>query len=159
MSGGDSGGDPHFYGFLQQKYDVMGESFEIYNIITSPHFQMNSRFTPYYKTASQVVPTGTMMGEMGIKIHNHRIYVNSNKTIATIDGIDVSLLQDWNQDFENGYKLVNQANKNGKYEITVVATEFSFTMIRKVYLVAGLEAQFHFDYIAKLLQKSANLHG
>jgi hypothetical protein len=50
---------------MGQKYDVMGQSFEIYNLISSPDLQINSRFIPYYKTAGQVVPTGTMMGELG----------------------------------------------------------------------------------------------
>ena len=43
----------------------MGQSFEIYNIITSPYLQINSKFTPYYKTAEQSTPTGTMLGELG----------------------------------------------------------------------------------------------
>jgi hypothetical protein len=61
-------GDPHFYGFKGQKYDVMGQSYEIYNIITAPYLQINSRFTPYYKTLGQAVPTGTMMGELGTMV-------------------------------------------------------------------------------------------
>ena len=58
-------GDPHFYGFRGQKYDVMGQSYEIYNLITSPALQINSRFVPYFRLPNQIVPTGTMMGELG----------------------------------------------------------------------------------------------
>lgn len=43
----------------------MGESFEIYNLVTQPNLQINSRFTPYFKTATQTNPTGTMLGELG----------------------------------------------------------------------------------------------
>ena len=58
-------GDPHFYGFKGQKYDIMGQSYEIYNLITSSTLQINSRFVPYFRLPEQVVPTGTMMGELG----------------------------------------------------------------------------------------------
>lgn len=58
-------GDPHFFGFKGQKYDVMGQSYEIYNIISASYLQINSEFIPYYKTATQVTPTGTMMGTIG----------------------------------------------------------------------------------------------
>ena len=54
ISCGISGGDPHFVGFKGQKYDVMGQSHEIYNLITSSNLQINSRFVSYYKTPFQV---------------------------------------------------------------------------------------------------------
>ena len=40
-------------------------SYEIYNLITAPQLQINSRFTPYFRRPDQIVPTGTMMGEIG----------------------------------------------------------------------------------------------
>ena len=77
---GGTTGDPHFYGFMVtistfiadvegQYYTVMGQSYEVYNLITAPYLQINSHFNPYYKNAGQTAPTGTMIGDLGIKFH------------------------------------------------------------------------------------------
>ena len=153
----NSGGDPHFYGFMGQKYDVMGQSYEIYNIITSPSLQINSRFIPYYKTLTQSQPTGTMMGELGIKFNKHRFFINSNSTIAELDGQNVDMRESWTVVLET-VKLSNIAKKN-TYEFTVTTPQIEITFVRKVYLVAGIDAQYHFDYKANLLDVDVELHG
>ena len=60
----------------------MGQSFEIYNIISLPYLQINSRFIPYYKKANQIVPTGTMMGELGMKTKNNSHFFR-NQVLST----------------------------------------------------------------------------
>ena len=150
-------GDPHFYGFQGQKYDVMGQPFEVYNIISAPTLQINSRFIPYYKTATQLLPTGTMMGEIGLKIHANQLYVNSNSTIATLNEMPVDLTKSWSMTMED-VTVSNVAKKRG-YDITMATPFLSITFIHKVYLVTGLEPQTHFDYKAKLGNYNSELHG
>ena len=153
-----SSGDPHFFGILGQKYDVMGESFEIYNIISAPSLQINSRFTPYYKTATQTTPTGTMLGELGFKFNAHTAIFNSNSTVAVIDGQNVDLSQDWEMTF-NDVKLKLVATNKKHYEIVLTTPDLVITFVRKVYMVSGLEPQFHFDYKLRQLRPNKELHG
>ena len=167
----NTGGDPHFYGFLGQKvyiisithanllqYDVMGQSFEIYNILTSPNLQINSRFTPYFKTASQVVPTGTMIGELGIKFGKHYFQLNSNETEATLDKTSVDMSSAWLQIID-GTTVENEVKHGNMYSITIKNSDVAITFKRRTYIVAGLEKQWHFDYSATLLSSGENLHG
>ena len=136
----------------------MGQSYEVYNLVTAPYLQVNSHFTPYYKTASQTAPTGTMIGDLGIKIQSSSFYVNSNGTIAQLNGADVSMEENWTHSVANGTKISNKVNGNS-YEISLKTPDVELIFIRKVYMVAGLEAQFHFDYKAKLLNVNKDMHG
>ena len=153
-----SSGDPHFFGYLGQKYDFMGQSYEIYNIITSPYLQINSAFTPYYRTANQVVPTGTMLGALGIKFYNHRIYANSNSSVIVMDGQDVNMKSDWVVNYEHGITISNNP-VNGRFILTIETPDISISFIQKVYLVQGLEPQWHYDYKSKMLKVNEEFHG
>lgn len=136
----------------------MGQSFEIYNLITSATLQINSRFIPYYKTSGQTVPTGTMMGDLGIKLANHKFYVNSNETTAILDNTEISLKQDWAFTYGDA-TIRNKAGRNNNYEITIENADVAVTFSRKVYIITDLEKQWHFDYFAKLYSDGTGLHG
>ena len=75
---------------MGQKYDVMGQSYEVYNILTTSTLQVNSRFIPYYKSVGQIVPTGTMMGEIGRCCLS--IMGNKNKALNLEDTISTLML-------------------------------------------------------------------
>jgi hypothetical protein len=138
VNGAQTSGDPHFYGFKNQKYDVMGQSFEIYNIISTDYLQVNSRFTPYYKRVNQVTPTGTMMGDIGIKFYDERIELNSNSTIAHINyNSPIDMMSNWETSYEHGIVLRNKVKKN-QYIFTITTPHVSLTLVRKVYMVAGM---------------------
>jgi hypothetical protein len=84
--------------------------------------------------------------------------LNSNSTVATLDGTPVSLDSDWALDFENGITFQNQLNGN-LYSVTLKTPDLSITFIRKVYMVVGLENQWHFDYKARMFQDNSRFHG
>jgi len=58
-------GDPHFRGFLGQRYDFHGVRNTIYNIITSKSFQMNSLF---YDADLNPQKKKTYLGAIGMRI-------------------------------------------------------------------------------------------
>lgn len=89
--------------------------------------------------------------------NTHRFELNSNSTSATLDNTFVDLATSWELSFGNT-KLTNIANGN-KQEISIENDDISITFIRKVYMVQGLEPQWHYDYKAKLYKDDANLHG
>jgi hypothetical protein len=152
-------GDPHFYGFLGQKYDVMGQSYEIYNIITAPYLQINSQFTPYYKRANQIVPTGTMMGSLGIKFYAHSILANSNSSFIVLDeNQEVRLDEEWTLNFDGGI-IISNVPAQRKSVLTIETPDIVLSFIRKAYYVSGLEAQWHYDYKARILNINTDFHG
>ena len=118
-----------------------------------------ARFIPYYKVWDQIIPTGTMMGELGIRLNNHRFRVFANETTAILDGTLVSMEESWSVSFGNDIVLSNYAKKGDKHEIIVETKDLFITFIRKVYTVAVLEDQWHYDYKAKLITDGSNLHG
>ena len=146
----------------------MGQSFEIYNLVTAPQLQINSRFAPYFRLPDQIVPTGTMISELGkpfsivfsylkgIKFQSHRLYINSNTTTAQFDGTEISLEDSW----EINYGDYTVRNVAGVHLITTIETpELQLSFIRKVYRHEGLEPQYHYDYKAALKNENPNLHG
>lgn len=138
----------------------MGQSFEIYNIISMNYLQINSRFIPYYKTAGQVIPTGTMMGDLGIKFYGNKLELNANSTIAVLnDNAQVSMDSTWELSFDGGIVISNQVYQKGHYKFTIETPHLAITFIHKVYMVAGLEPQHHFDYKAKLYNAPEDMHG
>ena len=137
----------------------MGQSYEIYNIITSPDLQVNSRFIPYYKTATQATPTGTMMGELGIKFAHQEFHLYANDTIAYLNDVPVDLTREWSSQLED-VTVTNFVDESRRmYQITIANKDVMITFIRKVYIVADLERQWHYDYRAKLLSSGEQLHG
>ena len=135
----------------------MGQSYEIYNVISMENLQINSRFIPYYKTATQIEPTGTMIGELGIKLGSTKIYINPNSTECLINQTPVSLETTWSLEISPGVSIHNEFNRK-TYSFSIVVPELSITFIRKVYTVSQLEPQYHFDYKAKLYSVS-DIHG
>ena len=135
----------------------MGQSFEIYNLITSPSLQINSQFIPYFKTEYQVSPTGTMIGDLGIKFNQNKMLVIANSTIVHLNGVDIDVKQSWKLTVDD-VELSNVAKKNS-FELTIATPSISITFISKAYYVAGLEPQYHFDYAAKLQQGYQDMHG
>ena len=142
---------------MGQKYDVMGQSYEIYNLITHPSLQINSRFIPYYKTATQLTPTGTMIGDLGIKFQQNRFMLEANATRAILNKRKLDMRENWNVTID-GIELFNVAKKNS-YEFTISTPILSLTFLSKIYYVSDLEPQYHFDYKAKLIQPDLELHG
>ena len=139
----------------------MGQSFEVYNIISAPTLQINSRFTPYYKKLGQQIPTGTMMGEIGIKVPGHQIFANSNSTFVVIDDQEVNIDEQWEIAYDNGVIIRNSPNKNHKFELTVETPQVVISFLKRAYYVTGMEPQFHFDYKARMLslENGERLHG
>ena len=149
----------------------MGQSYEIYNLITSPSLQINSRFVPYFRLPDQVVPTGivqfesfklsnkgTMMGEIGFKFATHKLHLNANSSIATLDSSEISLKNPWSLTFED-VTIVNKVNGR-MYELEFNSRQVSITFIQKLYVHKGVPDQWHFDYKAALHGKDhTELHG
>jgi len=59
-------GDPHFTGFDGQHYDVMGEPGKLFNIISTPHFQCNCRFTALDNGSTIIDQCGLKLPGTGI---------------------------------------------------------------------------------------------
>ena len=135
----------------------MGQSFEIYNLITFPSLQINAQFIPYYKTESQITPTGTMIGDLGIKFNKNKLLVVANSTIITLNGIDIDVKHSWEMTLDE-VELRNVAKKNS-FELSISTPVISISFLSKAYYVDGLEPQYHFDYTAKLNQGYQDLHG
>ena len=98
-----------------------------------------------------------MIGDLGIKFYGHTLYVNSNVTTLVIDRQEYSLTADWSLSFENDVVLSNKVNGRN-YDITLQTEELTITFIRKVYLVAGYDPQYHFDYKVPDFQEG-EMHG
>lgn len=147
----------------------MGQSFEIYNIITSPNLQINSLFTPHYRHAKQVIPTGeialiveliksgTMMGEIGVKWSANRLYLQANSSYAELNNGILDLRSNWV--LEMGSIVLSNVVKNNGHEIVVESEDISIAFSNKAYLVQGLEPQWHYDYRAKLHKNQIDMHG
>lgn len=136
----------------------MGQSYEIYNLVSMPDLQVNARFIPYYKTAFQVEPTGTMIGEVGIKIGSTRLFINPNSTEADMNKTPVSMAKSWSVDLSQNARISNEVDGR-MYKFTIETDDLSLTFIRKLYAISGLEPQFHFDYKAKLHSENIDIHG
>ena len=71
-------GDPYFYGFWNQPYYVHGRAGDVYNILSDPYLQLNSRFVFLSNISCPVLPpnepakvhcsshAGTYFGEFGL---------------------------------------------------------------------------------------------
>ena len=119
--------------------------------------QINARFIPYYKTATQIEPTGTMIGDLGIKFGSNRFFINPNTTDAILNDSPVSLATEWSLDFAE--ISVDNRISGRTYEFTITTPELSLTFVRKFYAVSGLDLQYHFDYKAKLFKSNVDIHG
>ncbi|WP_373533562.1 hypothetical protein [Vampirovibrio sp.] len=82
---GKSYGDPHFVGFGDEKYDVMGEAGKIYNIVSDRDLQLNARFVDFKKQ-----PGGTVMDEAGISSGKDKVKFKLNKP-ATLNGKEMTV--------------------------------------------------------------------
>ena len=98
------------------------------------------------------------MGEFGLKLNDHAIHIDSNKTVIMIDGIETDMKKDWKQEFGNGIVISNAVNGRN-YDITLVTPDITITFIRKVYLVAGYDPQYHFDYVVETFKENPEMHG
>eukprot|EP00028_Trichosphaerium_sp_Am-I-7-wt_P001847 CAMPEP_0168531020 /NCGR_PEP_ID=MMETSP0405-20121227/15113_1 /TAXON_ID=498012 /ORGANISM="Trichosphaerium sp, Strain Am-I-7 wt" /LENGTH=305 /DNA_ID=CAMNT_0008555571 /DNA_START=335 /DNA_END=1249 /DNA_ORIENTATION=+ len=78
-------GDPHFVGFLGQKYDFHGESGSIFNLVTDNNFQLNAFFVD---ADLRRMKNKTYMGQLGFRIGNDKIFFGCNRR----DGTTTSLI-------------------------------------------------------------------
>lgn len=64
---------------------------------------------------------------------------------------------DWTLTFDS---IVLSNKVNGRmYEVTITTEDIEITFIRKVYMIAGLDAQWHFDYVAHTIRPNTEFHG
>jgi len=84
--GGDShiDGDPNLVGLQGQVYQVHGLPNSVFNLVSTPTFQLNSLFafldsgTCNYNNTQCWTHPGTYLGELGFDFgHNHRVHVHS----------------------------------------------------------------------------------
>jgi len=68
---GGASGDPHLIGFLGQRYLIEGEPGHIYNLITTPSFQLNVRLEK-----SDGPHNFTIISEVGIRVGKDRIFTS-----------------------------------------------------------------------------------
>ena len=99
----------------------------------------------------------TVYSYIGIKFAAHKLYLNPNTTIAILDDQEISLKSAWNLTFGD-VNIVNNINRR-MYEVTVVSPATTITFLRKVYMLQGLEDQWHYDYHASLGSNFAEMHG
>lgn len=85
-------GSPHLAGFQGQQFQVYGISNAIYNLISSPTFQLNSIFTYVdaicHKNETICIQhAGYYLGELGFRVGSHRIRVGIENSllIVTLD--------------------------------------------------------------------------
>lgn len=60
---------------------------------------------------------------------------------------------------EWGEVAVRNSFKGKMYELTVDTPDFTATFVRKVYNVAGLDPQWHYDYLARIKRINNDFHG
>jgi hypothetical protein len=67
-------GDPHFTGFHGEKFDVRGEPYQVYNLVSHKGFALNVLFVPgvtqQMVDGAKVLEEGTFMGEAGILVND-----------------------------------------------------------------------------------------
>ena len=94
----------------------------------------------------------------GIKFYSQQLYINSNSTIAILNESPISLETDWTLSFDNGITLKNEI-LGRMYLFTIQTEDVMITFARKVYMVSGVEPQWHYDYKARFLQSNHEFHG
>ena len=98
------------------------------------------------------------MGELGFKFGGNTLFINTNETYAVLnDQTVIDLTSNWEMTF--GDVVLSNVARKHMYEISVSTPEVSIQFIRKVYIVVGLDKQWHVDYKAKLISEGDNIHG
>jgi hypothetical protein len=81
--GGGGGGDPHFVGFNGESYDFFGMPNAVFNLISTPVFQINSHFASMLNVADNT--PRTLMDKIAFVADGHDVVIDSNGAV-TVDG-------------------------------------------------------------------------
>jgi len=132
-----SGGDPQFWGFLGQSYQVHGVSGTVYNVISTPSLQLNALFT--FLTEGRCRKgtlcfghPGNYFGEVGLMLKDDSQTESNLRVIA--GPVDVGL-----QVLVNGTALSLSSSSvsigstsvmfTDPFEVSIITPEFSFRMV------------------------------
>jgi hypothetical protein len=143
--GAGVGGDPHFFGFLGEKYEFAGEAGEVYNILTDDEVQLNAVIGKWHfshgeetiiktlalKTASHrllIDAGGNHLGTAGFSIQLDGVALEPNSTDATSLGRDGWVR--WNPlSEEDQFHLPLWERHNGVALVEVMLNDYHFQIL------------------------------
>jgi len=115
--------DPHFVGFHGEKFDVMAEPGEVFNILSDSDVQLNALFVGSHKGASQ-----TFLGECGVKYGNHHVRLTASGRIF-VDEVPLSITGSdtkYSLDRTGDAYLTAKSMRNGNVEAIITLPNYSF---------------------------------
>jgi hypothetical protein len=119
-SGGNSGcywGDPHLVGFDGEKYDVMGQAGNTYNMLSDQSLQYNATFAQFGNS-----DVATVISDAGLQVGASKVSLDASSRVAQVDGQDMPLNQVVNLDGGTALWDGSKLNvTNNEYSIDLTA--------------------------------------
>jgi hypothetical protein len=85
--GAGVGGDPHFFGFLGEKYEFAGEAGEVYNILTDEEVQLNAVIGKWHFSHGEE----TIIKTLALKTASHRLLIDAGGNHLGTAGFSIQL--------------------------------------------------------------------
>lgn len=101
------GGDPHFFGFLGERYDFNGEVGKVYNILTDETLQINGRIGLWHWRKGRE----TIIRTLSIQTGNHSVVVEAGGNFIGSPGFSIEVNGvDVTENTDTPYELGTEGN-------------------------------------------------
>jgi len=81
------GGDPHFFGFLGEKYEFNGEPGRVYNLLTDDKLQVNAEIGKWHWQGNE-----TIISKLAFRTANdHRVVINAGGNRLSASGFTMTV--------------------------------------------------------------------
>lgn len=85
--GAGVGGDPHFFGFLGEKYEFAGEAGRVYNLLSDEGIQLNAEIGYWHWNRGKE----TIIRKLALKTENHRVLIDAGGNHLGTEGFSISV--------------------------------------------------------------------
>ena len=85
--GAGVGGDPHFFGFLGEKYEFAGEAGRVYNLLTDDEIQLNAEIGYWHWNRGKE----TIIRKLALKTNDHRVLIDAGGNHLGTEGFSISV--------------------------------------------------------------------
>lgn len=85
--GAGVGGDPHFFGFLGEKYEFAGEAGRVYNLLSDEGIQLNAEIGYWHWNRGKE----TIIRKLALKTDNHRVLIDAGGNHLGTEGFSISV--------------------------------------------------------------------